>query len=100
MVGNVDRVANKGQIKLRMKSKDENGLLMSSVFRVAKITRALMSVSRICDQDMICIFEKTHASVVDGSGTTVSRFERDGGLYTCTMSPEVRNEPDFVRPVR
>ena len=44
-----------------MKSKDEEGLLMSSVFQVAKITRPLMSVSRLCDQDMICIFEKTHA---------------------------------------
>ena len=62
-----------------------------------------MSVSRICDQDMICIFEKTHARVVDGNGTTVARFERDGGLYTCTMRlrrPEARNDPDFVRPVR
>ena len=52
---------------------------------------------------MMCIFEKTHARVVDGNGTTVARFERDGGLYTCTMRlrrPEARNKPDFVRPVR
>ena len=62
-----------------------------------------MSVSRICDQDMICIFEKTYAGVVDSNGTTVARFERDTGLHTCTMTlrrPEARNDPDFVRPVR
>ena len=103
VVGNGDRVANKGQIKLRMESKGEHGLLMSSVFQVAEITRPLMSVSRICHQDMICIFEKTHARVVDGSGATVARFERDGGLYTCTVRlrrPEAWNEPDFVRPMR
>ena len=103
MVGNGDRVANKGQIKLHMKSKDEHDLLMSSVFQLAEITRPLMSVSRICDQDMICIFEKTHARVVDGSGATLARFDRDGGLYTCTLRlrrPEARNEQDFVRTVR
>ena len=52
---------------------------------------------------MICILEKTHARVVDGSGTSVATFERDGDLYACTMKvqrPEARNAPDFVRPVR
>ena len=86
-----------------MKSKDEHGVLMSSVFQVAGITRLLMSVSRICDQDMICIFEKTHARVVDGNGHVVARFERDGALYTSTLRLrrlEARNELDFARPVR
>ena len=55
-VGNGDRVSNKGQIQLRMRSKDEHGLLLNSVFQVAEITRPLMSVSRICDQGMQCIF--------------------------------------------
>ena len=102
VVGNGDRVANQGQVKLRMKAKDEGGALMSSVFQVAEITRPLMSVSRICDQGMSCIFEKTHARVVDSEGKTVARFERDGGLYTCTMRlrrPEARSEPGFARPV-
>ena len=38
VVGSGKRVNNKGQIKLRMKSKDENGLLMKSVFQAAEIT--------------------------------------------------------------
>ena len=103
VVGNGERVANRGQIKLRMKAKDEHGLLMSSVFQVVEITRPLMFVSRICDQDMVCIFEKTHARVVDSDGNTAARFDRDCGSYTCTMKlrrPEARNERDFARQER
>ena len=103
MVGNGERVANSGQTKLRMKTKDDDGLLMSSVFQVAEITRPLMSVFRICDQDMICIFKETHARVVDSDGNVVASFNRDGGLYTCTMRlrrPEARNDPDFARQER
>ena len=85
-----------------MKSTDQSGLLMSSIFQVAEITRPLMSVSRICDQDMVCIFEKTHARVVDPKGNTVARFERDGGLYTCAMKlrkpAEPSSTPGFARP--
>ena len=86
-----------------MKSKDENGFLMSSVFQVAEVTRPLMSVSRICDQDMVCIFDKDHARILGTDGNTVARFERDGGLYTCTMRfrrPESRNSASFARPER
>ena len=75
MDGSGERVGNRGQIKLRMKAKDDECLLVSSVFQVAEITRPLMSVSRICDQDMVCIFEKTHARVVDSDGNVVARFE-------------------------
>ena len=95
-----ERVANRGQIKLRMKTKDEDGLLMSSVFQVAEITTPLMSVSRNCHQDTVRIFEKTHTRVVDSDGNVVARLDRDGGLYTCTMRlrrPEARNDQDFVR---
>ena len=76
VVGNGDRVANQGQVKLRMKAKDEGGARMSSVFQVAEITPPLMSVSRICDQGMSCVFEKTHARVVNSEGKIVARLER------------------------
>ena len=103
VVGNGERVNNKGQIKLRMKSKDENGLLTNGVFQVTEITRPLMSASRICDQDMVCVFEKDHSRVLDVDGKIVARFDRDGGLYTCTMKlrrPEARIESSFGRPER
>ena len=100
--GNGERVANLRLIKLRMKSKDDDSVLMSSVFQEAEITRPLMSVPRICDQGMSSVFEKTLAQVVDSNGNTVARFERGGGLYICTMRlrlSEARNEPGFARPV-
>ena len=53
-----------------MRSKDELGLLMNSVFQVAEITRPLMSVSPTCDQDMLCIFEKDHTRVLDTDGNS------------------------------
>ena len=37
VVGSGGRVQNKGQIKCRMKSKDESGFFMSSVSKVAEI---------------------------------------------------------------
>ena len=86
-----------------MKTKDDDGLLMSGVFQFAEITRSLMCVSRTCDHDMACIFQKDHARVVDKDWNVNARFNRDGGLYTCTMRlrrPEAGNDPDFQRPVR
>jgi hypothetical protein len=111
VVGNGERVPNQGQVRLNMKSRGDDGVLMSSIFQVAEITRPLMSVSKICDQDMICIFEKSHARIVDQQGNTVARFEREGGLYTCTMrlrrpddsnaaAEPPGNESGFARRVR
>ena len=98
IVGNGDRVPNKGQLRLRMKSKGDDGVLMSSIFQVAEITRPLMSVSKICNQDMVCVFEKTHARVLDQDGNVVARFERDGGLYTCTMKLRRPEDPTSISP--
>ena len=85
VVGNGGRVKNQGQVDLQMGAKDGSGF--HSVFQVAEITRPLMSVSRICDQDLICIFDKTQAQVLNParSNAVVATFERDGGLYTCSM---------------
>ena len=104
VVGTGERVPNRGQIKLRLKSKGDDGVMMSSIFQVAEITRPLMSVSKICDQDLICIFEKTHARIVDKQNNVVARFEREGGLYTCTMklrqSDSIDNPAPFGRQDR
>ena len=51
---------------------------------------------------MVYIFEKDRARVVDPKGNVVARFERDGGLYKCTMKlqkPEPsNNDAGFARP--
>ena len=103
-VGNGERVENRGQIRLRTKNKDNTGSILATNFQVAEITRPLMSVGKICDQDLVCIFEKTHARIADQKGHTVARFERDGGLYTCTMRlkkpGETDNKSGFTRQDR
>ena len=85
VVGNGGRVKNQGQVDLQMGAKDGSGF--HSVFQVAEITRPLMSVSRICDQDLICIFDKTQAQVLNPAkgNQVLATFQRDGGLYTCSM---------------
>ena len=58
----------------------------TSTLQVAEFTRPLMSVSRVCDQGMRCIFEDTHALIVNkNSGKEVTRFDRVGGLYVARM---------------
>ena len=56
---------------------------------------------------MVCVFEKTHTKILNQKGDEVARFERDGGLYTCTMRlkkpaekpAEKNNGQGFARPV-
>ena len=76
---------NEGQVRLSMESKGDGGLDMRGIFQVAEITRPLMSVSRMFDQDIVCIFAKNHARVENADGQVMARFGRDEGLYTCTM---------------
>ena len=83
IVGNGARVPNEGQLSLNLEC-DEGRV--KSVFQIAEVTRPLMSVSKVCDQGMRCVFEETHALVIDKkSGKEVLRFERHGGLYVAKM---------------
>ena len=81
------------------------------MFQVAEITRPLMSVSRICDQGLECLFTKEGAKILTQSGETVATFQREGGLYTATMrlkAPKPVDDPSvatgnssgFARPLR
>ena len=52
-----------------------------STFQVAKVTRPLMSIARICDKGHKVTFEKGHASVINSQGNEICRFARRGKLY-------------------
>ena len=95
IVGNGARVPNEGQLSLNLES-DEGRV--KSVFQIAEVTRPLMSVSKVCDQGMRCIFEETFALVVDmKTGKEVLKFERHGGLYVAKM--RLKPPEGFVGPV-
>ena len=61
-----------------------------SCFQVAKVTRPLLSVSRMTESGKITVLcKRDEALVLDENQMTLARFQRNGGLYTCMM--KVRN---------
>ena len=57
-----------------------------------------MSVSRVRDKGMRCIFEVTHALIIDKkTGREVAKFERQGGLYIARM--KLKPSEGFAGPV-
>ena len=71
--------------------------LLSSVFQVAEVTRPLMSVSRICDQGFVCVFDDVEAKAQTNDGKHVCSFAREGGLYVAKLKLK---RPDLGQPAR
>ena len=86
VVGNGDRIPNEGQFKLKLDYEDgENRNGIGAIFQVATVTRPLMSVSKVCDADMTCHFDKHRGVIKDSTGRTVIVFKRQGGLYVAHL---------------
>ena len=87
MVGNGESVPNEGEVLINMDSPNGSGgqVPVQTTFQVAEINRPLMSVARICDQGLTCVFSKDGAQVLDGSKNVVSHFKRENNLYVATM---------------
>ena len=86
VVGNGSKVPNQGEVHLNLDAKVGEGLSsLRSVFQVAEITRPLMSVSRICDQDLDWWFSKKVAKILNQQGGVLAVFGRVGGLYEARM---------------
>ena len=96
LVGNGQALPNQGEMKLNMESHD--GIPLSSVFQVAGVTRPLMSVGRVCDQGMKCVFDKEKAVVIAPDGREVCCFERRGGLYVASLT--LKQPEGFGGPAR
>ena len=78
---------------------EPGGRNVRSTFQVADVTRALYSVSKICDDGCEVYFTATEA-VVTKHGNVVTRFKREGGLYTAEMEikPGSGEKSPFVGP--
>lgn len=97
------RMANRGQMKLDMRADNgRKGRDVRTTFQVARVTRPLMSVSKICDAGMTMRFTSAMAVIEDNKGKEVCRFLRKGGLYIASMKlKNVNYKPPttpFVRP--
>jgi hypothetical protein len=72
------RIPNEGEVELNLAGPQGK---FKSTFQVAKVTRPLMSIARICDRGHKVVFEKGHASVLNSQGQEICRFARRGNLY-------------------
>ena len=95
IAANGDRMANQGEAELNMVA--PGGRTVRSTFQIADVTRALFSVSKMCDEGCEVHFTQTEAIVTKG-GKVVTRFAREGGLYCVEM--QLKDEPsnDGVAP--
>ena len=96
-VGNGAEVPNEGQVRVNLAAPAGQGSTMiTSDFQVAKITRPLMSVSKVCEQGYSCLFTREGAQILDVEGKSVSDFQRVNGLYVATM--KLKPPEPFRRP--
>ena len=73
-----------GQRALNLEPLNDGNTPLQSRFQIARFTRTLMGVGRICDNGLKVEFDDKQAVVRDDDGTSVCVFERKpGGLYTC-----------------
>ena len=90
---------------MRLKLKADNGRKgrdLGMMFQVAKVTKPLLSVSKICDAVFSVRFTSEMAVVEDKKGKEVCRFIRRKGLYVASMrlrNPKFKAKvSDFPRP--
>ena len=82
-MGDGGRTPNLGQKSLNL---SDGSLAFSFIFEVAAVTRPLMSVGRICDNENEVVVSKTRAVVRDIEGLVICTFHRQpGGLYTAKL---------------
>ena len=96
------RMRNKGQMRLQLRADNgKKGRDIKTIFQCAKVTRPLMSVSKICDGDLWVKFDKKLALIMDAKNKEICRFTRRGGLYIARMkirNPRYKPDRGFPRP--
>ena len=100
-----DRILNHGEVEINLCTGASAGnTKIHSKFQVADVTRMLMSVSQVCDNDCTVQFDKHKGWVTDKNGKVTATFPRVGGLYVAEMTLKNPNahkggpKSDFLRP--
>ena len=92
-MGGGGETPNLGQKHLRLESANDK---FTYCFQIAAVTRPLMSVGKICDNDHTVEFDKVKAVVRDKNRAEICTFTRQpGGLYTAKLKLKA---PGFARP--
>jgi len=100
MGANGKTIENRGQAAITMKDPSTRATI-NSVFQVARVSRPLYSVSRICDAGCEVSFNKTEGRVMKGA-KVIATFPRRGGLYVNTFmvkpaDPKRHRDMGFTR---
>ena len=94
------RIPNEGQFTLALRSGDlekKKGRDIKTTFQVAKVTRPLWSVGRICDEGFEVKFTNNEAYVLTKEGKEVCKFKRKGGLYVAELHLKSASQSSFQR---
>ena len=91
VAANNARINNEGKVSLDLlvPGDGDKSSELTCDFQVAKVSRPLMSMSRVCDQGLQVLTDKDSAKVLDADGRVLARFDRRGGLYVAMV--KVRN---------
>ena len=96
------RMKNQGQMRLALRADNgKRGKDIRVTVQAAKVTRPLLSVSKICDNGMKVTFDDKLAIIYDREGREVCRFVRSKGLYIAKMkirNPAFKRKQPFTRP--
>ena len=93
-------IANEGEILLHMVAPG-TGVELACTLQVAKVTRPLLSVTKITENGKLhVVCKKDVALILDQSNKEVARFNRSGGLYTAIMKVKNPKFQPFTRPAR
>ena len=92
-------IPNEGQANIELST---NGVEMAMTVQIAKISRPLLSVTRMTESgELEVLCKKDVALILDSKGKTVATFNKKGGLYICMMkykNPKCKKPEDFPRP--
>ena len=83
-------IDHEGEINVVMLAPGFESEELLSCFQIAKVTRPLLSVTKMTESGKITVLcKKEQALVLDENQKVLARFKRNGALYTCVM--QVRN---------
>ena len=94
-------IANEGEMTVHMIAPGGEAGELHSCFQVAKVTRPLLSVTRMTASgklSVLCL--QNEAQVLNEDKKVVATFKRNGGLYTCVMKVKNPRFQPFARPAR
>ena len=92
------KIPNRGEMVLSLRSRGEGGgREITTTFQVAKVTRPLWSVARICDAGCDVKLTAAGAKVINKKGKTMCSFDRVGNLYKAKLDLRNPNHESFGR---